>query len=717
MRIIKTCSYFLLVFFLFVMEGSAFAYTFFVDVLASQKTAVSIWPYQQGPIHFWIDRDPFQLDGQDFASLMQRAAFYWTQAPETSLRIQLHDLPEDINAQNIAQQSRIDDQRPDIILEQDGKILEQLGLDAEYVLGLGVPIVEQNQQGSLTGPFGGKISDAFVLVNTGRIPSARRLHRLLTHELGHALGIGHTNVVHLVNAEKLPVMFFDTGLQQTSVVPHADDMAAISTLYPTETYERAYGAIEGEVLRADGTPVFGAVILADPVQGGDPVGTWSDPNGHFGLYGLPPGDYTLQVRALNGDSFFYSMDPALHVGGMYKKATREFCAESYDDLPFHQCRIPPNQSKILHVIAGQRWTGLSIREGKGGYSPQAMCLFGSAPQLPEHPALFASEVPNQGPRDATCPAVEPSPEPAISEPQAEPIRPDAAQPQDAGDSKEPQPAEAFVPNPGCNCQTPTDLFYSWFLLGLLGLFLLRRRSEKRTSPSSKSKRFVVLLCLLGWSWAAPPPNSLAISVQRPLFQTLALRATTIAKVRVVSQEAFASQPLPLQRTTFALISCLKSPCPPLIHLELPAQRYKRWYLKTSGIPRFSMGAEYILFLRPNHLKKPILVGLSYGVFDLQGEGASIVHSRGQFFGPLPIKAFRRLLTQALSPALAAPHKVKRALRAHSRASSRRSAAKPRKAARYQHRHGKIQQRPAKTVVRQGPSAKRSLLSPSPRSSR
>ncbi len=384
------------------------AYTFFIDEDPAKKQSVSFWPLQQNALTFWIDADPFALEEQTFAALAQTALAYWMQTPATALRLRLNTLSVDIDSTNIQQHSRIDDQRPDIILEQNGKILESLGLDAEYVLGIGIPIVEQNQQGALTGPFGGKIVDAFVLINTTRLPKAARLQRLLTHEIGHALGIGHTNVVHLPNAEKLPVMFFDTGVQQNAVTPHADDLAAISSLYPSQDYERQFGAIEGEVRRADQSPIFGAVVIAEPTDGSAPIAAWSDPNGRFGLYGLLPKTYTLHTRALYGDRFLFSMDPALHVGGIYKKATRQFCPESYNDLPFLQCRIQPTQSTVITIRAGQRWTGLIIRENQGNPSPPLICRLGSFPQLPEHPIPFPPEVPNQGLRNAICPRRDPN---------------------------------------------------------------------------------------------------------------------------------------------------------------------------------------------------------------------------------------------------------------------------------------------------------------------
>jgi len=632
--------------------NSSHAYTFFVEETPSKRHHVSYWPYQQGPIPFWIDSDPFTLEEQRFSSLVQIAFQYWTRASGTALRVQINTLPIDINATNIAQSSRIDDQRPDILLEHDGKILESLGLDAEYVLGIGVPIVEQNQQGALTGPFGGKIVDALVLINTARLPKAARLQRLLIHEIGHALGIGHTNVVHLPNAEKLPAMFFDTGVQQSLPTPHADDMAAISSLYPNPDYEQHYGAIEGEVQRADRTPVFGAVVIAEPTDGSAPIAAWSDPDGRFGLYGLPPNTYTLHTRALSGDRFLFSMDPALHVGGIYKKATRSFCPESYNDLPFLQCRIQPTQSTPVTVRAGQRQTGLIIREDQGNPSPALLCRIGASPQLPEHPAQFPPEVPNQGLRNTICPPDEPTQE-NLAVDASEPSTTEKTEP-----SPEASTIETHDQHPdlteisGCRCSSGPQAPSLWLALLLFILLALRsrrfmllalrsRRCYRDIRKTSVWSAFVLCLFL--------PSASSALTVRKPPFTTMAQRAQVIVRARAIAQNTLPSQPLPLLRTTFSLVECLKGPCAQTFSLSLPAPRYGRYRLFTSGIPRFSLAQEYILFVRPNHRQRPILVGLSFGVFDVQPDPQQHLRSRGSFFAPLPLTTFRRLLDRALHP--------------------------------------------------------------------
>ena len=456
----------------------AHAYTFFYDKHQETEQKISYWPQKnQEALTFWVDGDPFTIEGQSFFSLVQAAASYWTEAKGTSLRIQLQSLSENIDHTNFARYQGSEAHRALIVLEQDGRILQSLGLDPAYVIGLGVPIVKENKQGALTGPFGGEIIGALVLINTGRIPNARRLQRILTHELGHALGLGHTNIVHLPNPEKLPVMFFDTGVQQSEVKRHEDDTAAIASLYPSDTYESHYGSIRGQVLRQDRTPVFGAVVIAQRLPEGDPIGAWSDEDGRFALDGLLPGRYQIHTRALDGSPFLYYMEPRFHIGGSYKDATNRFCPEAYNDRPFQQCRIAPDQYDLLTLHTGERLEGLLIREGQGNPSPPPVCRLGSAPALAGLTRLWPPNVTERGKRDAPCPAPKEEEKPREASPETTESIPE----------KDPSPEEPLAtdlektsppPPVGCQCNSTNhaDLSFLFFAFFFSMLFFSRIRA-------------------------------------------------------------------------------------------------------------------------------------------------------------------------------------------------------------------------------------------------
>ena len=139
------------------------------------------------------------------------------------------------------------------------------------------------------------------------------LHGVMTHEIGHLLGLDHSPLVG--EPEERPTMY----PYNTSAAPRAerslepDDRAGITAIYPVEGLT---GGVRGQVLDADG-PTFGVHVVA--YQAGTEMfvasslsGTAGDqkgPNGdgRYEILGLPPGDYHIAIephhRAISGDNF------------------------------------------------------------------------------------------------------------------------------------------------------------------------------------------------------------------------------------------------------------------------------------------------------------------------------------------------------------------------------------------------------------------------------
>ncbi len=319
---------------------------------------------------------------------------------------------------------------------------------------------------------------------------------------------------------------------------------------------------------------------------------------------------------------------------------------------------------------------------------------------------------------------------APEEIQTEPPPPETSEPTPTETTTLPPDGSVIEPPPqntedteptGCRCQTNSAPPSLWFVLLLL--YALHARRRKR--PQHRIHR---CFFSLGWMFFAlgllVPSVCVALSVRKPSFVAVTQRAHQVIRARVVAQHTHAAKPLPLLHTTFASVECLKGRCPQTFVLFLPALRHGRYRLFTSGIPRFSQGQEYILFVRPNHRQAPILVGLSFGIFDVHPDPQQHVHSRGLFFAPMPLKAFRRKLRHALRSthqAASRPTQQQttrptsrpkppntpsiRVHHAHFRATSPRSAAKPRTDVRYLAHHGKSPQTPAKKAAPQEPNAR------------
>jgi hypothetical protein len=439
----------------------AHGYSHFITKPKDQPLSTAHWPLSSLPLLLHIDNET--IPSMSPLQLAQEAAIAWKQTKGSYLQLQVQPLPIDINKDNFEKEIVIGDKRHEIVIEQDGAILLSLGLDPQYIAGIGVPVTEGNPKGNKTGPFYGTISDAFIVINTRFAPTAQQLKRLLLHEIGHVLGLAHTNVAHLPQLDFLPIMFFDPTQQTGAALLHADDRAGLATLYPSPQYETLYGAIEGNVRTRDNQPAFGLAVLATSPETG-PIGTWTDAKGHFRLTGLPPGKYTLMVRALNGDKDVNGMDASQHVGGIYDGALTQFCPEHFNDHSFLTCRFPSGTHQTFHIHAGQTITGVQIQEGAGNPGPTTKCVLGSAPSLPN---LTPTLPPlSTGQRGASCPIKpEPSPEPQQTEPKAEkePITPD--------ETPDTNPSEQMAPVCGCT-QPPSPGLVLGFIF-LFALFLRR----------------------------------------------------------------------------------------------------------------------------------------------------------------------------------------------------------------------------------------------------
>jgi hypothetical protein len=119
------------------------------------------------------------------------------------------------------------------------------------------------------------------------------LQHVVTHELGHVLGLSHSPVMAVT-------MNPFSGLGQTEGrVPDLDDLAGIRTLYHL-TADVETGQISGKVLTTDDAPVFGAHVVAVDSDGIVCVGALTEPDGSFTLPFLPPGEYKVYAEPVQG---------------------------------------------------------------------------------------------------------------------------------------------------------------------------------------------------------------------------------------------------------------------------------------------------------------------------------------------------------------------------------------------------------------------------------
>lgn len=132
---------------------------------------------------------------------------------------------------------------------------------------------------------------------------------ILTHEVGHLIGLGHSLLGETVLrpeggrrvVAKRSVMFpiayaVGTILDRTL---QDDDVAAVSATYPTGKFLNSTGSIAGKVT-LNGTGIFGAHVVALNTKTGQTVGSFSlNAQGQFSMDGLEPGVYVVRVEPID----------------------------------------------------------------------------------------------------------------------------------------------------------------------------------------------------------------------------------------------------------------------------------------------------------------------------------------------------------------------------------------------------------------------------------
>jgi hypothetical protein len=116
---------------------------------------------------------------------------------------------------------------------------------------------------------------------------------VLTHELGHALGMGHSEAGHAS-------MFYLATNGQFEISP--DEVAGYHTLYRTNS---SVSTIKGQVIGGDdNSPLFGVhVILIDVGSGELAATTISDEVGYFEIRGVDPNkDYSILTSPIRNPS-------------------------------------------------------------------------------------------------------------------------------------------------------------------------------------------------------------------------------------------------------------------------------------------------------------------------------------------------------------------------------------------------------------------------------
>lgn len=216
------------------------------------------------------------------------------------------DLPEDVTTSNYtAYWGKFDDGINPVLFDSDGEMIDAIrGAGSKNtVIGLAVSAY------FTSGPNAGFYTESEVLINgaLSNKTSEQQYLGVIKHELGHLLGLDHTQIQKQagtdgVNANDaaVPLMF---PINTTNAEFTADDIVTLSRLYPANNFLAGRGTLRGVIRRRNGTFVRGANVIAlNAANLAEQYSTVTDYFGNapgvFELTGLPPGNYFLLAEPL-----------------------------------------------------------------------------------------------------------------------------------------------------------------------------------------------------------------------------------------------------------------------------------------------------------------------------------------------------------------------------------------------------------------------------------
>ncbi len=272
-----------------------------------------------------------------------------------------------------------------IVYDLDGSIVEALGMDKNSTLGFAGIICSDDTNGIYTrgwSVLNGRFIDGSPDTSSHQTVTLDDFRLAFIHEFGHLIGLDHSQInlncltgtsCSADDAAGVPMMF-PILLEETTAALKTDDRAAVSMLYPASNFGIATGRIQGRVFFSDGkTPAQGYNVIArrvgDPrrtavscVSGflytagaGNPfVPDETDTDllygsrdqsliGYYDLPGLPPGDYTLEVEAINNSADYPFVDSS-GVGPIGNDLSFQFKLPGICDPQYLNYPSSPNDS-------------------------------------------------------------------------------------------------------------------------------------------------------------------------------------------------------------------------------------------------------------------------------------------------------------------------------------------------------------------------------------
>lgn len=327
-----------------------------------------VWDTSNGPIPVYVDGGgafTYDFDGTTPFLTIERAneitafAFNeWSSVPTSTFKAEIAGTIADqagiadVTGANATELYNVENGYGFWVLyDTDGSILEEyFGVPRNAVLGIAFPEWADGQ---------GRIIEATAVMNGWAVHEAdtegNRIAGVFTHEFGHAINLSHSQVngpmvyqsytyapyqpgikgcvapVHRydypdglganpADASTLETMFpfidnWGDAAAEQSTIDHADDIAAISNLYPTVDYASSRGSISGVLHLKDGSTEYSGIniiarnvndLMGDAVSAmsGDQTQGMVGPDGRFTINNLTPGQqYVVHIEEITSGGY------------------------------------------------------------------------------------------------------------------------------------------------------------------------------------------------------------------------------------------------------------------------------------------------------------------------------------------------------------------------------------------------------------------------------
>jgi uncharacterized membrane protein len=319
-------------------------YTFDPDNRIPYAWVMSSWPNGQVPIYTDLGTLGI-LSNAQAGGLVAYAAEQWSSVPTSTFRGAIAgDFSDlglgDVNYDTIDSVLGVyNGGGIDVIYDDDGGILaDYFGVPPTSVLG-----ITDIEYAAVNSP---EITEAYMILSGPGVraedPDGVGFQGVVTHELGHALNLSHSQDNGAVREPSLldppqpagcgaPWSGTPSAAQMETMYPfiiptptgsgpamgtvdRTDDIAALSDLYPGPGWPQNFATIHGQILDTNGIPVTGVNVIARNVA--DPFGDTNSyisgqiskggagPDGSFELRGLTPGaSYLVYVDELLAGGF------------------------------------------------------------------------------------------------------------------------------------------------------------------------------------------------------------------------------------------------------------------------------------------------------------------------------------------------------------------------------------------------------------------------------